>query len=95
MSKGLEITIGQHSMAGRKASNDDSYGILIPADSLRESKGIAMAIADGMSSSEAAKTASETCVKSFLDDYYATPDSWTVKTSVTRVLTAINAWLHS
>jgi len=30
-----------------------------------------MAIADGMSSSEAAKIASETCVKTFLEDYYA------------------------
>jgi serine/threonine protein phosphatase PrpC len=48
-----------------------------------------------MSSSEAAKIASETCVKSFLEDYYATHDSWTVKTSVTRVLSAINRWLHS
>ena len=53
-----------------------------------------MAIADGMSSSEAAKAASETCVKSFLSDYYATHPSWTVKTSVGRVLTAINRWLH-
>ena len=95
MSKGPLVTIGQHSMAGRKSSNDDSYGVLIPANSQRETKGIAMAIADGMSSSEAAKTASETCVKSFLEDYYATHDSWTVKTSVTRVLTAVNRWLHS
>ncbi len=61
---------------------------------LLETKGIAMAIADGMSSSDAAKAASETCVQSFLSDYYATHPSWTVKTSVGRVLTAINRWLH-
>jgi serine/threonine protein phosphatase PrpC len=95
MAKGPVVSIGQHSMAGRKSSNDDSYGVLIPANTQLETKGIAMAIADGMSSSEAAKVASETCVKSFLEDYYATHDSWTVKTSVTRVLTAINRWLHS
>jgi len=95
MGKGPAVSIGQHSMAGRKSRNDDSYGVLIPANAQLETKGIAMAIADGMSSSEAAKIASETCVKNFLEDYYATHDSWTVKTSVTRVLTAINRWLHS
>ena len=54
-----------------------------------------MAIADGMSSSEGAKTASETCVKNFLEDYYATPESWTVKKSVALVLRAVNNWLHA
>jgi serine/threonine protein phosphatase PrpC len=94
MSTGPAVTIGQHSLAGRKARNDDSYGVLVPEPALLETKGIAMAIADGMSSSEAAKVASETCVHSFLDDYYSTHPSWTVKTSVQRVLTAINRWLH-
>ncbi|MEQ1697301.1 MAG: bifunctional protein-serine/threonine kinase/phosphatase [Hyphomicrobiaceae bacterium] len=89
------ISVGQHSTAGRKDRNDDSYGVLIPEPVLLETKGIAMAIADGMSSSEAAKEASETCVRSFLTDYFATHQSWTVKTSVERVLSAVNRWLHS
>jgi serine/threonine protein phosphatase PrpC len=93
-SGGPAVTIGQHSEAGRKSSNDDSYGVVVPERALLETKGIAMAIADGMSSSEAAKAASETCVKSFLNDYFATHPSWTVKTSVGRVLTATNRWLH-
>ena len=88
------VRVGQHSEAGRKARNDDSYGVLVPERTLLETKGIAMAIADGMSSSEAAKAASEICVKSFLSDYFATHPSWTVKTSVGRVLTATNRWLH-
>jgi serine/threonine protein phosphatase PrpC len=93
-SGGPAVTIGQHSEAGRKSSNDDSYGVVVPERALLETKGIAMAIADGMSSSEAAKAASEICVKSFLTDYFATHQSWTVKTSVGRVLTATNRWLH-
>jgi serine/threonine protein phosphatase PrpC len=94
MTQGPAVTIGQCSEAGRKDRNDDSYGVLVPDRVLAETKGIAMAIADGMSSSEAAKAASETCIKSFLSDYYATHSSWTVKTSVGRVLMAINRWLH-
>ncbi len=88
------ISIGQHSTAGRKPRNDNSYGVVVPNSALLETKGVAMAIADGMSSSEAAKEASETCVKSFLQDYYSTHQSWTVKTSAGRVLSAINRWLH-
>lgn len=95
MTNGPKITIGLYSLTGRKERNDDSYGILIPDQPLLETKGIAMAIADGMSTSEAGKEASETCVKSFLSDYYCTHESWTVKTSVTRVLTALNRWLYS
>ena len=95
LSRPLSITVGQHSPAGRKARNDDCYGVLIPQRSQLEMKGIAMAIADGMSSSEGAKTASETCVKNFLEDYYATPESWTVKKSAAVVLKALNNWLYA
>lgn len=88
------IAIGQYSDKGLKDRNDDSYGVLVPEPPLLANKGIAMAIADGMSTSEAAKEASESCIKSFLMDYYSTHDTWTVKTSVARVLTATNRWLY-
>ncbi len=92
---GLRVSIGQHSIAGAKARNDDSYGVVVPAAGLLASHGIAMAIADGMSSSEGAKEASECCVKSFLGDYYATHASWSVKKSVGVVLKATNSWLYT
>lgn len=95
MSEHPQIATGQHSTCGRKAHNDDSYGVLVPKLPLSFTKGVAMAIADGMSSSEAAKEASETCVKSFLDDYYCTHESWTVKKSVAAVLKATNTWLYA
>ena len=96
MQNGLpEITVGQHSFAGRKSRNDDFYGVLVPKGADLEHKGIAIAIADGMSSCEGAKIASETCVRSFLEDYFATPESWTVKKSVATVLKATNNWLNA
>jgi eukaryotic-like serine/threonine-protein kinase len=91
---GPRVTVGQHSTAGRKDRNDDSYGVLVPDPPLLAVKGIAMAIADGMSSSDAAKEASENAVKSFLEDYFATAASWTVKKSVGVVLKAVNSWLY-
>ncbi|AZV79411.1 bifunctional protein-serine/threonine kinase/phosphatase [Parasedimentitalea marina] len=95
MVSGPKISIGQFSARGQKDTNDDSYGVLTPEGPELVTKGIAMAIADGVSTSEAAKAASETCIKSFLSDYYATHDSWTVRTSVERVMTAMNRWLYS
>lgn len=91
----LQLSIGQYSIAGRKLRNDDSYGIVIPTGHELNAKGVAIAIADGMSSSEAAKEASECCVRSFLEDYYSTHESWTVKRSVATVLKATNGWLYA
>ena len=58
-------------------------------------KGIAIVLADGISSSNVSQIASESAVKSFLTDYYCTSESWSVKTSAHRVLAATNSWLNS
>ena len=92
---GPRIRIGQYSIAGKKPHNDDSYGVVVPEGALLSTHGIAMAIADGMSTSEGAKEASENCIKSFLEDYYCTHASWSVKKSVGVVLQATNAWLFA
>src|SRR4051794_35342568 len=90
-----KISIGQYSIAGRKERNDDSYGVVVPSPALVATHGIAMAIADGMSSSEGAKEASECAIKSFLEDYYCTHASLSVKKSVGVVLKAVNSWLYA
>lgn len=94
MTDTLTLTIGQHSIAGRKAGNEDSYGVLIPEEPLLSTKGVAMVIADGMSGSDAGKEASESCVKTFMSDYYSTSESLTVKTAGGQILSALNRWLH-
>src|SRR5678816_2835246 len=95
MSRQLRISIGQHSDQGRKQTNQDFHGVLIPAEPLLSTKGIAIALADGISSSNVSQIASESAVKSFLTDYYCTSESWSVKTSVQRVLEATNSWLNA
>jgi serine/threonine protein phosphatase PrpC len=95
MPRELQISIGQCSDRGRKAINQDFHGALIPTEPLLGSKGIAIVLADGISSSNVSQIASESAVKSFLTDYYCTSESWSVKTSVQRVLAATNSWLHA
>lgn len=100
MAKLLSVCVGQSSIAGIKPENEDFLGCYIPSSDTNdaeqlESKGIAVAIADGMSGSDAGKEASQVSVSLFLSDYYGTPESWTVKQAATKVLTALNTWLYS
>jgi serine/threonine protein phosphatase PrpC len=92
----LKVTVGQYSDKGVKPENQDSIGFSVPDNlALVETKGVACALADGISSSAAGKQASQACITGFISDYFSTPDSWSVKQSGGKVLTAINTWLHS
>lgn len=94
MSAKLAISFGQSSDRGIKQQNEDSYGVIVPEDQLLDSKGIVAIVADGMGSCAYPKEASEYVVKGFFSDYYSTPESWSVKTSGAKVLTALNSWLY-
>ena len=91
----LRLSIGQFSDRGRKETNQDFHGAMTPVQPALGLKGVAIAIADGISSSDAGAEASEAAVKGFLTDYFCTSDSWSVKTSATRVIAALNSWLHA
>ena len=93
--RALKVSIGQHSDAGRKATNQDFHGAVIPKEPQLSLKGVAVVLADGISSSTVGGVASESAVKSFLTDYYCTSDAWSVKTSAQRVIAATNSWLHA
>ena len=95
MTKQLSVDIGQSSHAGRKAINQDCIGAHQPDAALVNSKGIAIAIADGISSSDVSQIASQAAISSFLEDYYFTSDAWSVKTSGKKVLLALNSWLFA
>ncbi|RCW75850.1 bifunctional protein-serine/threonine kinase/phosphatase [Pseudorhodoferax soli] len=91
----LEVTLGQHSLAGDKGLNQDFHGAVVPTGSALYFKGIAVALADGIGSSPVSQVASAAAVRGFLDDYYATSEAWSVRRAAQRVLGATNAWLHA
>ena len=95
MPSALKVSVGQHSDKGRKEVNQDFHGVYIPKEPQLTSKGIALALADGISSSAVSQVASQYAVTGFLEDYYCTSDAWSVKTSATRILNATNSWLHA
>lgn len=95
MSSQLQISAGQCSDKGRKEANQDFHGICMPREPQLSSKGIAVALADGISSSDVSQEAAQAAVNAFVEDYYCTSDAWSVKTSAEHVLVATNSWLHS
>ncbi len=94
MSASLQVNSGYYSIPGVKDQNEDSCGIVIPNEPLLTTKGIAAVVADGMSASDDGKQASEGCVNGFLTDYFSTPETWSVKNSGQKILSALNRWLH-
>lgn len=95
MNNQLKVSIGQYSTKGIKQINQDFHDIHIPNEPLLTSKGIAIALADGISSSKVSQEASKLSVVTFLQDYYSTSEAWSVKNSANKVLKATNSWLYS
>ena len=95
MTARLCVTLGQHSQAGRRPVNQDFHGAAIPAEPHLSTKGIAIALADGISSSAVSQVASAAAVRGFLDDYFCTSEAWPVRRAAQRVLEATNSWLHA
>ncbi|WP_406737005.1 protein kinase domain-containing protein [Thioclava sp. GXIMD4215] len=90
MRSSLRVSLGQLSVAGVKPENQDRSGAML-TDSAGH--GISLVLADGISTSDFGAEAAEFAVTSFLNDYYATPASWPVKTAAMGVISAINAAL--
>ena len=95
MTQQLRISVGQYSDKGRKETNQDFHGVCVPKEPQLGAKGIAIAIADGISSSDVSDVAAQYPVSGFLADYFCTSDAWSVRKSAEHVLTATNSWLHS
>lgn len=95
MSQSLKVEIGQYSDAGRKPVNQDFHGACNPDNGELDTKGVVLAIADGISSSQVSQIASKTAITGFIEDYYCTPESWSAQSSGMRVLKSVNAWLFA
>ena len=89
----LKVWTACSSDKGRKALNQDACGSRVPDEPLLSTKGVALALADGISSSEVSQEASQTAVMGFLSDYYDTPEPWSTERSGRSVIQALNAWL--
>jgi serine/threonine protein phosphatase PrpC len=90
----LQLRFGHASIAVPGKSNEDFYGIVTAQEEPEaQSRGIAVAIADGVSGSGGGRLASETTVRSLLRDFYGAPISWNTAPTIDKVLRSVNDWL--
>lgn len=87
----LQVTLAQASVAGCKEINEDAVAVQqAPSNYALINKGVCAIIADGVSSAEAGREASEYSVRTFIEEYYRTPDTWSVKQAGQKTLSSIN-----
>ena len=86
----LRIDCWTRGAQGKK--NEDFYGVALPDDGM-QTKGLVLALADGISASGLGRIASEATVRSLLDDFYCTPAAWSTGHALEKLLCATNDWL--
>lgn len=91
----LDVLLGGYSSAGVKASNEDAFASLVPKPAELTAKGVVAVIADGVSSANKAAEAAQISVTQFINDYYATPQTWSTQKSASKVLSSLNQWLYA
>lgn len=89
----LEVVAGHASRAGSRDRNEDFCGYVTPSGGQLASKGVLLAVADGVSGSRGGRESAEYAVRGLVSDYYATPETWTVPHALDRVINAVNQWL--
>ncbi|BFM12506.1 bifunctional protein-serine/threonine kinase/phosphatase [Simiduia litorea] len=95
MVKTLKVSTSCFTTAGIKTINEDSAAIEVPTDGyLLSSKGVVACVADGVSSAEAGREASSTAVSRFIEEYFRTPDTWSVSRSGEKILSTLNLRLY-
>lgn len=90
----LELDFGGFSTAGIKSENQDAFAAVQAKGNDAYYKGHIAVVADGVSVCERGAEASQVATNNFVNDYYCTPESWSVKESAARVINSLNSWLY-
>ena len=91
----LAITFGGYSTRGGKSENQDAFALKMTEGLDLELKGHVAVIADGVSSANCAAKASQMSVCHYIEEYLATPETWSVNKSAAKVISSLNNWLYS
>jgi len=91
----LRVELAHSSLEGRRSGNEDFAGATTPEGAMLDAKGMLLVVADGVGGHAKGREAAEYSVRNLLNDYYATPDTWSVAKSFDTVLGATNRWLLS
>lgn len=95
MTEVLDVRFGFHTTCGRRALNADFAAAYSGPAVQRARMGVIAALADGVGSTKNSRMAAETSVRSFIDGYYAQPDTIGVERAAAISAAAANRWLFA
>lgn len=72
----LSVAVGQASLPGAKGENQDFAAVATPEDDALRSKGVAMAVADGVGRGRGGGALARDAVKGILSGWYSSPETW-------------------
>jgi len=91
----LPFNVGQCSHGGVRKEQHDWFDFKIPQGDELFQKGCGFAFACDVDHATNGRESAQTVVRSFLLDYFSTPNNWGVEESMQRVVRAINGWLNA
>lgn len=91
----LRVTGGWASERGRRNANEDYAGLYLPTAGELVRHGLVAAVADGVGGAKGGRVAAELTVRTFIEGYYAQPDTIGIPQAGGRVIGGINRWLRS
>jgi serine/threonine protein phosphatase PrpC len=90
----LQVGVAFVTERGKRDSNDDFASVRESSDGARAARTVVAAIADGISGS-GGRYAAETVVRGFCDGLLSEPATLGIERAGSRVLTALNHWVHA
>lgn len=91
----IEIACAGVSERGPRPTNEDRIGSAVPVEAaLRERKGALFVVADGLGGHLGGEIASETAVRTVIDDYYAPSSHGRIETALQRAVQAANLRIY-
>jgi serine/threonine protein phosphatase PrpC len=89
----LKVDVGFATQRGRRPDNQDYVGVCFGPRGGGSLQGVVAAIADGVGGHKGGRVAAEITVRTFVDGYYAQPETLGVIRAAVRSLEAANAWI--
>jgi len=91
----VQASIGFASKTGPRKRNEDFAGAVFGPELPEPRRDIVAAIADGIGGAKGGRVAAETAVRGFLDGFCDLPETMEVQRAAAKIVTALNAWIHS
>lgn len=76
MPESLKVAVGQASLSSQQPPNQDFLAATTPEGEALRSKGVVLAIADGVGKRKGGRDAAETAVRRFMSGWYSSPETW-------------------